>query len=156
MLFACEPNTGEQFTNAPIDTIMFRFGNAHQTGPFDPGMGIQLTDSKSKETIRRFFSDSTYKITIEGARIKVAPASSNIVIEEHDSIFIVTTPELGNDSTFAEISFFFVTDTTKNIIMYHYKSTNHDDPNIIEDTIERFQGDTIGTFHYFVEPNPNK
>ena len=96
------------------------------------------------ERITRFYSDSTYQLTVEhsfGVKLILFEQTENFSLRTSDSTYFLTTTEL--DSTLTDkLQVGFLTDTTSNILVYHYRLLNENDSTEVLDFKKRI--DTVG------------
>lgn len=140
-LIACQPNSDSSL--GTIDTLTIKIGEQHLSPTPSSKMLISLMNLDG-ERITRFYSDSTYELTVDhsfGVKLRLYERTENFTLRTTDSTYLLTTNELDSAKT-DKLQVGFLTDTTSNILVYHYRLLNENDSTEMLDFKKRI--DTVG------------
>ncbi|MEP1070608.1 MAG: hypothetical protein ABJG99_17780 [Crocinitomicaceae bacterium] len=142
ILISCQPESKHSNIDIP-DTLTIKIGDQHlkQTPTSEKLISLKNLDG---EQITRFHSDSTYELTVEhsfGVELRLYERTENFTLRTTDSTYILTTNKLDSALT-DKLQVGFLTDTTSNILVYHYRLQNENDSTEVLDF--KKQIDTVG------------
>ncbi len=123
-----------------LDTLTIKIGDQH-VEPTPTSEKIITLKNVQGEQITRFYSDSTYVLTVEhsfGVKLILFEKTENFTLKTSDSTFFLTTNKL-DSAQVNKLRIGFLTDTTSNILMYHYRLL---DENVLLNFKKRV--DTVG------------
>ncbi|MFT6200266.1 MAG: hypothetical protein ACJAQ2_002046 [Vicingaceae bacterium] len=111
-----------------LDTLTIKIGAQHLE-PTPTSQMVITFKSLAGERITRFYSDSTYELTVEhnfGVKLTLYERTENFDLQPSDSTYLLTTSLLDSGRT-DKLQVGFLTDTTANVLMYHYRLQDQND-----------------------------
>ncbi|MEP5612317.1 MAG: hypothetical protein ABJP45_08705 [Cyclobacteriaceae bacterium] len=142
-ILSCQSKTDLDNEETRVDTLTIKIGDKHLE-PTSTSDKVIALKGLNGERITRFYSDSTYELTVEhsfGVRLRLFQRTSNFNIRASDSTYFLTTDKLDSGRT-SKLQVGFLTDTTSNILMYHYRFPDDRDSTEVLDF--KKQIDTVG------------
>ena len=143
LIGACQRTDGNRPPIYEMDTITIKLGDQH-AHPTPKGQNSIIVKDQNGEPLTSLYADSTYFVTVEhrsDVRVKLYEKTSNFKLTASQGHYYLTTQHVEPGSR-EKVQIGFLTDQSRNILIYHHKYL---DPNDSTKFIEtRTQVDTIG------------
>ena len=143
LICACQRTDGNKQLISEIDTITVKLGDQH-ANPTPKRQNRIVIKHQNGEPLTSLYADSTYLVTVEhrsGVRMKLYEKTSNFQLTASQDHYDLTTQHVEPGSR-EKIQIGFLTDQSKNILIYHHKYLDPNDSTKLIET--RTQIDTIG------------